>query len=113
MKYLRTNRALIVILLAGITAGVLFMPFASAVGPAFNIFPISYTGQQNHDLPMIDAKNVTRGEGWSSSQADHDAGIQASPGDIIEFSVFYHNGTADTPENVAIVPIANSRISQV
>lgn len=66
---------------------------------AFNTFPISYTPQQNNDLPMIDARNISKGGTYSTSQADHDNGVLADPNDIVEFQIYYHN-TA-TPEEVA------------
>src|SRR3989344_8041432 len=99
---MRINKTFAVILTAGLIAGALAIPFVKAIGPIFNAFPISYTGERNHDLPMIDAKNVSKGEGWSVDQADHDRGIAADPGDVIEFSIYYHNSAADTDANVAI-----------
>ncbi len=69
--------------------------------PAFNTFPVTYSGELDHDLPLIDAKNFTDSGSFSTSQADHDNGVQADPGDIVEVSIYYHNGAANTDENVA------------
>jgi fimbrial isopeptide formation D2 family protein/uncharacterized repeat protein (TIGR01451 family) len=73
----------------------------SATGPQFNVFPISYTQELNHDFPLLDGRNVTNGEDWSVSDTDHANGVEADPGDEIEFLVYYHNGAADAPENIA------------
>lgn len=73
-----------------------------AAGPSFNIFPIGYSGAQNTDYPLLDARNITGGGQFSTSQAQHDTGISANPGDIIELLMYYHNGTPDAPENTAI-----------
>jgi len=73
----------------------------SATGPQFNVFPISYTQELNHDFPLLDGRNVTNGEDWSASNTDHANGVEADPGDEIEFLVYYHNGAADAPENIA------------
>src|SRR3989338_3746392 len=98
---LNHKKGLAIVLLAGLIATAGSFAFVGAAGPQFNIFPISYTGEANHDLPLLDARNVTKGEGWSASATDFAAGVQAEPGDVIEFSIYYHNGAADTEENVA------------
>lgn len=108
IKSLNFKKVFSLVFLGGLTAFLVSSPMASANGPQFNIFPISYQSMTNYDLPMLDGRDVTRGEGWSSSQADHDAGVQANPGDIIEFSVYYHNGVPDTDENVAINTIVQA-----
>lgn len=102
IKSLNTKKTLSIVLSAGIVALVISSPFASAQGPAFNIFPICYTPTLNCDLPLLDAKNIIQGGSYSTSQADHDDGIQANAGDIIELSVYYHNGAANTEENIAL-----------
>lgn len=102
LKTLNPKKALAVVLLAGLTAFLGSSSFVSASGPQFNIFPISYTPALNHDLPLLDGRNVTRNEGWSASQSDHDAGVSAAPGDTIELSIYYHNGSASAPENAAL-----------
>lgn len=102
LKTLNTKKALSAAILGGMLAFSLSFIPASALGPQFNIFPISYIGELNHDLPLLDGRNASLGEGWSVSQADHDAGVQANPGNVLEFSVYYHNGAADDDANVAI-----------
>ncbi len=102
LKTMDPKKALAVVSLAGLVVFLISSPFASANGPSFNIFPICYQGGLNCDLPLLDARNISRGESYSASQADHDAGIQASPGEIIEFSVYFHNGAPDANDNVAL-----------
>ena len=77
-------------------------PTPSSGAPQFNIWPLTYGSELCHDLPLLDAKNVSRGQGWSTSQADHDAGVEASAGEIIEVSIYYHNGVPNLEENVAL-----------
>lgn len=87
------------------------LTFASAVGMsqdaqaavAFNTFPISYTQATNRDYPMIDARNVSAGGSFSNSQSDHDNGVSASPGDEIEFQIYYHNTSIDTDEATNVI----------
>src|SRR3989344_528961 len=102
IKFLNTKKALSLVLLAGMSAFAFSFVPASALGPEFNIFPISYTGQQNHDLVMLDGRNATKFESWSASQSDHDAGVNAAPGEEVEFSVYFHNGAPNAQENTAI-----------
>src|SRR3989344_5082886 len=94
---LNTLTVVVLVVAASITGTL----FASATGPQFNIFPISYTQESNHDFPLLDARNVTNNEDWTNSQSDNDNGVDADPGDEIEFLVYYHNGAADAPENIA------------
>lgn len=72
-----------------------------AAGPAFGVFPISYDGAQNTEFPLLDARDATTSGSFSTSQADHDNGVTVNPGDEIEFIIFYHNGAATAPENIA------------
>lgn len=102
LKTLNTKKALTAVILAGFAAFLISSPFAAAQGPQFNTFPICYTPTTNCDLPLLDGRNFSRGEGWSVSQIDHDNGVNASTGEIVELSVYYHNGAADAPENVAL-----------
>ena len=95
------KKSLSMVVLAGLFAGFLGYTPVKADGPQFNIFPISYDGATNTDLPLIDAKNITQIGQWSTSQADHDNGVNANSGDVIEFSIYYHNGVPDAPENIA------------
>ena len=98
IKKLNTKKALVLVLLAGMTAASMSSLSVRAAGPQFNIFPVDFTGtQQNTDLPMIEAKNLRTGVSAGAGRA-----IQAQPGDQIEFQIYYHNGTPDTDENVAI-----------
>jgi hypothetical protein len=69
--------------------------FSIACGPVFNQFPVSFNPKGYTDWPLLDGRNVTKTEDWSKSQADHDHGIAAEPGDIIEIYVHFHNGTLD------------------
>ena len=86
----------------GLVIAIGFLPVqAQAEGPEFNIFPISYSGEENHDFPLLDARNYSENGSFSQSQTDHDNGVYADPGDIVEFIIYYHNGAPDAPENVA------------
>ena len=102
LKTLDFKKAFATIGLAGIAAMLLSSPFSVAAGPQFNIFPITFTPALNSDLPLLDGRNATDGEGWSTSQADHDAGVSADPGEVVEFSVYFHNGAPNADENVAL-----------
>jgi uncharacterized repeat protein (TIGR01451 family) len=95
------KKAALTIFAAGMLATVVVASTVAADGPTFNIFPIGYSGSLNTDYPLLDARNATKGEGWSTSQTDHDAGVTADPGDTIEFLVYYHNGAPDSPTNTA------------
>jgi uncharacterized repeat protein (TIGR01451 family) len=87
-----------------VVVGLLGLVPVAQAAPAFNAFPISYTPQTNMDLPMIDARNVTQSGSFSTSQADHDSGVSANPGDVIEFEIYYHNAAVaeDAATNVLI-----------
>lgn len=95
------KKTFLTVFLAGAVAFGISYAIASAAGPQFNIFPISYTGGENKDLPLLDGRNMTRGEDWSVSQADHNAGVVARPGEVMQFSVYYHNGAPDKEKNIA------------
>lgn len=111
IKSLSGQKTLAVVLLAGFTALLLSTPFASANGPQFNIFPISYNGGLNRDLPLLDCRNVTRGDDWSDSQSQHDDGVASNPGDTVECSIYYHNGAVDADENTAHDTVIRASIS--
>src|SRR3989304_402563 len=83
-----------------VSAVFIAMPVLAA-GPTFNIFPVGYSGAQNTDYPLLDARDFSQNTSFSSSQADHDDGVTANPGDTLEFIVYYHNGAADDPDNTA------------
>jgi hypothetical protein len=70
--------------------------FTIACGPVFNQFPVSYNPRGYTDWPLSDGRNVTKNEDWSKSQADHDHGVEAEPGDVIEIYVHFHNGALDS-----------------
>ena len=83
-----------------VSAVFIAMPVLAA-GPTLNIFPVGYSGAQNTDYPLLDARDFSQNTSFSSSQADHDDGVTANPGDTLEFIVYYHNGAADDPDNTA------------
>ena len=79
--------------------------------PAMNIWPLSYSAIDCHDLPLIDVKS-NNGSGrdarYAANQAEHDAGINVQPGDHVRVSIYFHNGaspdnqTSATAKNVII-----------
>lgn len=82
-------------------------------GPAFNIWPLAFTSQNCKDLPLIDAKNLDRSgrDGrYAVSQAEHDAGITAAPGEKIRVAIYFHNGSSDQA-NDAITTAYNTRLT--
>lgn len=80
-----------------------FAPEARAA-IAFNTFPVSYFAQTNHDYPLLDARNVTQNGSFSTSQSDHNDGVSANFGDIIQFQVYYHNsGVPEEQANNVII----------
>ena len=103
LSFIKTKdkKTVVTIAVAGLLAVISAVGFVSAVGPSFNIFPIGFNQELNHDYPLLDARNITKGEDWSVSASDHAAGVTADPGDTIEFLVYYHNGAPTAPENIA------------
>lgn len=99
IKSMNRKKALSVVILAGLVALLVSSPFASAQA-VFNTFPISYTGGDNVDLPMIDARVFPSGS-YSASQTDHDNGVNVNAGDVVMVSVYFHNGQPDAPEHIA------------
>lgn len=87
--------------IAAVVALVVPAVLAHASGPAFNIFPIGYTGATNQDYPLLDGRNVSDNGQFSLSASDHDNGVSADPGETVELIIYYHNGAADAPENIA------------
>lgn len=74
----------------------------AASHPVFNAYPLTYDSSQDcHDLPLIDARDLTGGserdQRYSASQAEHDAGINASVGDTVRVSIYFDNGATDDP----------------
>ena len=75
--------------------GMVLQPLAviQAAGPRFNIFtPYTCSLQYNQDYYLICVKNETKGTTYGTSQS-------ADPGDILTFSVYYHNGVNYTIAN--------------
>jgi len=73
-------------------SGMLLQPFGAlkAAGPRFNIFtPYSCTLEFNRDYFVICVKNDTKGTDYATT-------VSADPGDILTFSVYYHNGVNST-----------------
>src|SRR6266850_1072137 len=82
---------------AGLAAPIMTSPsvgssFEISCGPRFNQFPVSYIAQNYRDWPLIDGRNMTKGRSWSNSQEEHDRGIEADPGDVIEIFIYFQNG---------------------
>lgn len=67
--------------------------------PVFGAWPISYSGADCSDLPLIDAKNLSssdpRDSRYSANAGEHNSGINANDGDNIRVSVYVHNGATD------------------
>jgi len=95
---------------AGLLSVVAVVGIVSANGPTFNIFPIAYNGGLNTDYPLLDGRNSTSGESWSNSQSDHNSGVTANPGEVVEFLIYYHNGAPDAAENTAKDVVAKANI---
>lgn len=71
--------------------------------PAFNIWPLSYSPTNCSDLPMVDVKALT-GSGraaYSSSAAEHTAGVAVAPGDKVRVRMYIHNGASPADQSVA------------
>jgi uncharacterized repeat protein (TIGR01451 family) len=62
--------------------------------PLLNIWPISESGADCTDYPLLAAKNVTRGQSYGHS-------VSASDGEIIRIRLYVHNGTLDYVDNEA------------
>jgi hypothetical protein len=61
--------------------------------PNFNIFtPYSHTQTYNQDYYLLDIKNDTKGGSFNDP-------VSADPGDVLTFSVYYHNGVTNTVAN--------------
>ncbi len=68
-------------------------------GPRFNQYPASYIDLKTGDWPLINARNITKNGDWCLSQAEHDKGVEAEPGDIVEFWIYFHNGCVESEES--------------
>src|SRR3989338_7370533 len=62
--------------------------------PLLNIWPISESGADCTDYPLLRAKNLTRGSGYTRD-------VASVSGDVIRVRLYVHNGNLDFPENVA------------
>src|SRR3989344_1676711 len=101
MKIWNTKKIVKLTLTTVVMSGLLLAITAIATGPEFNIFPISYSGETNHDYPLLDARNFSDNGSFSTSQTDHDNGVDLGPEETIEFVIYYHNGAANGDENIA------------
>jgi uncharacterized repeat protein (TIGR01451 family) len=94
----QANRKTIVSLVAFILiAGTLLsvaLPFnVFAQAPRFNIFtPYTHTQAYNRDYYLLDMRNETKNTSWNDP-------ISADAGDVLMFSVYYHNGVNYTTAN--------------
>jgi uncharacterized repeat protein (TIGR01451 family) len=77
--------------------GVGCLPTPPRGQPLLNIWPISTSGADCTDYPLLMARNVTKDTGYT-----HGATVSASGNDIVRFHLYVHNGTVDYPENEAI-----------
>jgi hypothetical protein len=66
--------------------------FTVSCGPVFNQLPVSYSPKTYADWPLLDGRNTIQRMAWSNSQQEHDHGVYAAPGDIIEIYIYLHNG---------------------
>jgi len=77
-----------------------FVPLVQAANPRFNIFtPYVHTQAANQDYFLLDVKNDTKGTGFNFP-------VSADSGDILTFSVYYHNGVNNTIANNTVVKVA-------
>jgi uncharacterized repeat protein (TIGR01451 family) len=97
--YFRANKktavsAVALILTVGLITP-LILPSASSAqtGPRFNIFtPYTHTQAYNRDYYLLDMRNETKNTSWNDP-------ISADAGDVLMFSVYYHNGVNYTTAN--------------
>jgi uncharacterized repeat protein (TIGR01451 family) len=79
------------------------LPLASSVqaaNPRFNIFtPYVHSQTANRDYFLLDVQNSTQGTNFNSF-------VFANQGDILNFSIFYHNGVGGTVANNTMVRIS-------
>ncbi|MBX4187918.1 MAG: DUF11 domain-containing protein [Candidatus Doudnabacteria bacterium] len=71
--------------------------------PLLNIWPISESGSECTDLPLLAGKNITDGGSYASN-----TNINANEGDVLRFRLYVHNGTVDYPDNEAFNVIAKA-----
>lgn len=84
-------KTLIISTLTGLIFGQFLFPLlAFAQAPRFNIFtPYTHNQEYNRDYYLLDIKNDTQAGSWNDP-------ISANPGDVLTFSVYYHNGVNGT-----------------
>ncbi len=79
--------------------------------PAMNVWPLSYSNIDCHDLPLVDVKSLNgsgRDARYAQNQSEHNAGINVNPGDQVRVAIYFHNGaspddqTSATAKNVVI-----------
>ncbi len=67
-----------------------YQPYQAAQNPRFNIFtPYVHTQTAGRDYYLFDVKNETKNTDWNFP-------VSADPGDVLVFSVYYHNGVVGT-----------------
>jgi hypothetical protein len=94
----QTKKILQLLLITALALGNFALPtFAQSSdgngNPRFNIFtPYSHTQAYNQDYYLLDIKNDTKNGSFNDP-------VSADPGDILTFSVYYHNGETDTVAN--------------
>ena len=64
--------------------------------PMLNIWPISMSGNNCTDYPLLSAKNLSRSTGNVYGST-----LSASENETVQVNLYVHNGTLDYPENVA------------
>jgi len=62
--------------------------------PLLNIWPISESGANCTDYPLLAARNLTTGSAYGHS-------INATAGETVRVRLYLHNGTLDFPDNIA------------
>jgi len=94
-KYLYSMAAVFVLAALIISPFISLAVFSSTasgyqLNPRFNIFtPYTHEQTEGHDYYLLDVKNNTQGTSWGSY-------FVAQPGDVLTFSVYYHNGVLNT-----------------
>jgi uncharacterized repeat protein (TIGR01451 family) len=73
--------------------------------PLLNIWPISESGADCTDYPLLAAKNLSRGTGYAHS-------IDASDNETIRVRLYVHNGTLDYPDNIAYNTMVKASVPQ-
>ena len=73
---------------------------AGTLVPQFNIYtPYTHTKTAGHDYYLLDVKNDSQVKDWGVP-------FVASPGDVLTFSVYYHNGVIDSVAYNTILRVA-------